>query len=33
MGLRGSERVRVGESLKEVISAPALGYYFQNAVA
>lgn len=33
MGLRGSQRVRVGESVKEVISAPALGYYFQNAVA
>lgn len=33
MGLRGSTRVRVGESLKEVVSAPALGYIFQNAVA
>lgn len=33
LGLRGSERVRVGESLKEVTSAPALSYYFQNAVA
>lgn len=33
MGLRGSQRVRVGESVKEVVSAPALGYYFQNAVA
>jgi hypothetical protein len=32
-GLRGSQRIRVGESLKEVVSAPALGYYFQNAVA
>jgi hypothetical protein len=32
-GLRGSERVRVGESVKEVISAPALGYFFQNVVA
>jgi hypothetical protein len=32
-GLRGSERVRVGESVKEVTSAPALGYFFQNAVA
>ncbi len=32
-GLRGSQRVRVGESVKEVVSAPALGYYFQNAVA
>ena len=33
MGIRGSERVRVAESVKEVVSAPALGYYFQNAVA
>ena len=33
MGMRGSQRVRVGESVKEVVSAPALGYYFQNAVA
>lgn len=33
MGLRGSQRVRVGESVKEVTAAPALGYYFQNAVA
>lgn len=33
MGLRGSQRVRVGESVKEVVSAPALAYYFQNAVA
>jgi hypothetical protein len=33
MGLRGSERVRVGESVKEVVTAPALGYFFQNAVA
>jgi len=32
-GLRGSERARVGESVKEVISAPALGYFFQNVVA
>jgi hypothetical protein len=33
MGLRGSSRVRVGESVKEVISANASGYYFENAVA
>jgi hypothetical protein len=32
-GIRGSQRVRVGESVKEVVAAPALGYYFQNAVA
>lgn len=33
VGLRGSERVRVGESVKEVISAPDQAYFFQNAVA
>ena len=33
MGLRGSVRIRVGESVKEVISASASGYYFENAVA
>lgn len=33
MGIRGSQRVRVAESVKEVICAPTLGYYFQNAVA
>jgi hypothetical protein len=33
MGLRGSVRVRVGESVKEVIAASASGYYFENAVA
>lgn len=33
MGVRGGEKVRVYESLAEVISAPALGYFFQNAVA
>lgn len=32
-GTRGSQRVRVAESVKEVVSAPALGYFFQNAVA
>lgn len=32
-GLRGSERVRAGESVKEVICAPELGYFIQNAVA
>lgn len=30
MGLRGSQRVRAGESLKEVIAAPDLGYFFQD---
>ncbi|ARU32833.1 hypothetical protein CAP31_03850 [Sulfuriferula sp. AH1] len=33
IGLRGSVRIRVGESVKEVISAPDAGYFFQNAVA
>lgn len=33
IGLRGSIRVRSGESVKEVISAPDLGFLFQNAVA
>lgn len=33
MGLRGSTRVRVGESVKEVIAASDAGYFFENAVA
>jgi hypothetical protein len=33
MGARGSQRIRVAESVKEIVTAPALGYYFQNAVA
>jgi hypothetical protein len=33
LGLRGSTIIRVGESVKEVISAAASGYYFENAVA
>lgn len=32
-GLRGSQLVRVGESVLEVISASDSGYYWQNAVA
>jgi hypothetical protein len=32
IGLRGSVRVRSGETLAEVISAPSLAYYFENAV-
>lgn len=32
-GLRGSVRVRNGESVKELICAPGLGYFVQNAVA
>ena len=33
VGLRGAQRVRVGESLKELIIAPDVGYFFQNIVA
>lgn len=33
IGLRGGEMVRVGESVKELITAPDLGYFFENAVA
>ncbi|MBS7541491.1 major capsid protein [Ancylobacter lacus] len=32
-GLRGAIRVRAGESVKELITAADLGYFFQNAVA
>lgn len=32
MGLRGSKRVRVGESVKEVIAASTAAYFFENAV-
>ena len=32
-GLRGGEIVRVGESVREVISAADSGYFFENAVA
>lgn len=33
IGLRGGQRVRVGESVKELITANDLGYLFTNAVA
>lgn len=33
IGLRGGTRVRVGESVKEVIAANDVGYLFQNAIA
>lgn len=33
IGLEGCQRVRVGERTKEVISAPDLAYFFENAVA
>lgn len=32
-GLRGATRVRVGESVREVITASDVGYFFENAVA
>lgn len=31
-GLTGSQRVRVGERVKELVTATDLGYFFQNAV-
>lgn len=33
VGLRGGQRIRVGESVKEVIVASDMGYFFENAVA
>lgn len=33
IGIRGGQRVRVAESVGEVISASELGYFFENAVA
>jgi hypothetical protein len=33
VGLRGSQRVRVGESVNEIVCASDVGYYFQNIVA
>jgi hypothetical protein len=33
VGLRGGTRVRVGEAVKEIISASDVGFFFQNAVA
>jgi hypothetical protein len=33
VGLRGGQRVRAGESVKELITANDLGYFVQNAVA
>lgn len=33
VGLRGGQRVRVGESLKELVMASDAGYFFENAVA
>lgn len=33
IGLMGSQRVRVGEHVKELVSFQEVGYFFQNAVA
>lgn len=33
IGLKGGQRVRVGESVKELVCAADLGYFFENAVA
>lgn len=33
IGLRGGVKIRVGMSCKEIITAPDLGYFIQNAVA
>jgi hypothetical protein len=33
LGLRGGVRVRVGESVKELVIAKDLGYFFENAIA
>jgi len=33
IGLRGGQRIRVGESVKELITASDLGYFIQNAIA
>ena len=33
IGMRGGQRLRVGESVKEVVLANDLGYFIQNAVA
>lgn len=33
IGVMGSTRVRVYERVKEIVAAPEVGYYFQNAIA
>ncbi|WP_041794656.1 major capsid protein [Pararhodospirillum photometricum] len=33
IGMRGGTVVRVGESVEEVIAAPSLGYFIENAIA
>ncbi|MDE2467552.1 MAG: capsid protein [Bradyrhizobium sp.] len=32
-GIKGGETIRVGEQVKEIVSAPASGYFIENAVA
>lgn len=32
MGMRGGERVRIGEAVKEIVVAPDCGYLFKNAI-
>lgn len=32
-GIKGGETIRVGEQVKELISAPASGYYIENVIA
>ena len=33
VGLRGAQRVRVGESVNEIVAASDVGYFFQNIIA
>lgn len=33
IGARGGQRVRAGESVREIVAAPDFGYFFENAVA
>lgn len=33
IGLRGGQMIRVGESVRELVTAPDLGFFFENAVA
>lgn len=33
MGMRGGYNVRVGESVRELITAPDLGFFLENVIA
>jgi hypothetical protein len=33
IGLRGGVRIRVGESINEMVTASDVGYFFENAIA